>query len=286
MAARIPAQAPVAARPLGLAYLTVPGAHPVVQIDAAADTGFAFVGLRLVAPLRLTLEHDIVANPALRREVAAALASTGVRLYDADALTIAPGHDVSALRPAIDAAADLGATLIQVVVEDPDRARAADQFAALCDLAGARSVEVALEFMRWRAVRTLGDAVALLERADRPNATICFDCLHFVRSGGNAANLAKIGAQRVGYVQLCDGPLADPGDERLLDEARQGRRFPGEGEFPLDAILDALVPDVMLTIEAPRIIDTGRSPYERANLAHAALRAFLARRAVEPPSPA
>lgn len=272
--------------PLGLAYLTTPGAHPVEQIEAAAASGFALVGLRLVAPLGVALQHDVVADPRLRREVGAALLATGVRLYDVDALTIAQGRDVRALQKHVETAAELGAALVQVVVEDADESRSVDQFAALCDLAAACGLDVALEFMRWRAVRTIGDAAALIDRAGRSNATICLDCLHLVRSGGTPADVARVGAQRIGYVQLCDAPLADPGDAGLLAEARGGRLFPGEGELPLDAMLDALAPATVLTIEAPRAADVGRSARERAGLAHDATRAFLARRTAHRFAPA
>ncbi|MCC7040434.1 MAG: sugar phosphate isomerase/epimerase [Burkholderiales bacterium] len=262
--------------PLGLAYLTTPGAHPVAQIEAAGATGFALVGLRLVAPVGLQLEHDPVADARLRSEVARALRATGVRFYDADALTIAATTDVAALRGPVEVAAELGAALVQVVVEDPDPARAAERFAALCDLAAPLGLDVALEFMRWRAVRTLAAAAALLDAAARPNVTICLDCLHFVRSGGVPEDIARIGAGRIGYVQLCDAPLADPGDAGLLAEARAGRLHPGEGGLPLAAILAALAPSTVLTVEIPRAADAGRSPRERARLAYEATRAWLA----------
>jgi sugar phosphate isomerase/epimerase len=264
--------------PLGLAYLSVPGAHPVEQVEAAAEAGFAMVGLRLVAPLGLALQHDVVADAALRRGVARALAATGVRLYDADALTLAASTDVASFRPAAEAAAGLGASIIQVVVEDPDLGRARDRFAALCDLAAPLSLTVALEFMKWRTVRTIADAAALIGAAGRPNATICLDCLHLVRSGGTPADVARVGPGAVGYVQLCDGPLQSPGDDRLLAEARGGRLHAGDGEFPLDALLDALAPDVVLTLETPRAADAGRPARERARIAIDATRAFLARR--------
>lgn len=262
--------------PLGLAYLTTPGAHPVAQIEAAAAAGFALVGLRLVAPVGLQLEHDLVADAGLRREVARALRATGVRFYDADALTITATTDLAALRRPVEVAAELGAALVQVVVEDPDPARAADRFAALCDLAAPFGLDVALEFMRWRAVRTIDDAAALLAAAGRANATICLDCLHFVRSGGVPADIVRIGAGRIAYVQLCDAPLADPGDAGLLAEARAGRLHPGEGGLPLAAILAALAPSTVLTVEIPRAADAGRTPRERARLAYAATRAYLA----------
>ena len=40
--------------------------------------------------------------------------------------------------------------------------------------------------------------------------------------------------------------------EELRRESRTARLLPGEGELPLDALLDALPPDVAVSVEAPR----------------------------------
>ena len=74
----------------------------------------------------------------------------------------------------------------------------------------------------------------------------------------------------------CDALLEDPTDARIVDEARQGRLFPGEGRLPLAHFMDALPRDIAVGVEVP----TGSShpalaPLQRAALACAASRRLL-----------
>lgn len=62
---------------LSLAYLSVPGAHPIAHIEAAAEAGFDAVGLRTVAPLGLAL-NQIIGNKSLVREIRQACERTGI----------------------------------------------------------------------------------------------------------------------------------------------------------------------------------------------------------------
>ena len=261
--------------PLGLGYLTVAGAHPVEQIEAAAAAGFANVGLRLMAPLGLTLAHDIVADAALRREILRARARTGVAVLDADVLTLAAVTDMHAMARAVDTAAEIGASIVQVVVEDTDLRRALDRFAALCDRAAPLGLTVSLEFMKWRSLPALQQASAFVLAARRPNADLCIDCLHLSRCGNGPADVAALPAALVGYVQLCDAPRAIPPDHAIVPEARGGRMFPGEGELWLHALLDRLPQGTPLSLEVPRQQDAGRSTQQRAQLAAEAMRRFF-----------
>lgn len=263
--------------PLGLAFLTVDGAHPVEEIEAAAAAGFDAAGLRLVAPSGVALKHEIIGNAPLIREIRHAMRQTGVALLDADALGLAATTDMDHFRRAVDTAAELGAAIVQVVVEDEDRQRALDRFGELCDAAARSNMSVSLEFMRWRKVATLQDAAAFVADARRSNATICLDCLHLSRSFGSPADIAAVPPERIGYVQLCDAPARIPPLEGLVAEARGGRLFPGDGELWLDDVMDRLPEGVPLSIETPRGVDAGRSAHERAQLAGDALRAYLAR---------
>jgi len=261
--------------PLGLGYLSVAGAHPVEQIEAAAATGFSNVGLRLMAPLGLALAHDIVADAALRREIRRAQARTGVTVLDVDVLTLAAGTDMDAMARALDTAIEIGASIVQVVVEDSDLRRALDRFVRLCDRAAPPGLAVSLEFMRWRSLPSLQTARAFVLAADRPNANLCIDCLHLSRCGNVPADVAALPPGLVGYVQLCDAPAALPPDGALVVEARGGRMFPGDGALRLHALLDLLPAGTPLSLEVPRQQDAGRSPRERARLAAGAMRRFL-----------
>jgi sugar phosphate isomerase/epimerase len=263
--------------PLAIAYLTIQNGTPVEQIEAAAAAGFDALGLRLLAPQGLRLTHEIVGNHALIREIRRTCARTGVRVLDVEVFTIAPGTDIHSLERAIATAATIGASIIQAVCDDPDMPRATERFAALCAAAARYDLIVAIEFMRWRAVRTIEDAFALVTGAGNPNAAICVDTLHLSRSGGTPAALAAVPARFLPYVQLCDAPSKQPALDQLLHEARNDRLYPGDGGLWLDEILDGIPPAIPISIEAPRMADAHRNVQERARLAGEALRRYLER---------
>ncbi len=267
-----------AGRRLSLDYLTVLGASPVEQVEAAAQAGVDSVGLRFLAPTDLRLEHEVVGDRRLVRKIAAACRRTGVTPLDVEVFFLGPEVDMARLRWAAEAAAEVGASTLLAVCTDPDRARAVDRFAALCDVAAEGGLSVALEFMRWCPIPTVEAAAAFVAEAGRPNAAICVDALHLLRSGGDPATMPAL--PRGSFVQLSDAPAEAPPPGALLAEARTDRLYPGEGGLPLDRLLDALPPDTPVSIEVPHRRHAGRGVADRAMLAGDALRSYLARYAV------
>ncbi len=74
--------------------------------------------------------------------------------------------------------------------------------------------------------------------------------MHFFRFGGQVADLAKVPAEAIGHVQLCDVPM--PAQiESYMQEALFERRCPGDGDLPLGAFLQALSPAVPVGLEIP-----------------------------------
>ena len=263
--------------PLALDYLSVSGAHPVEHIEAAAASGFTAVGLRLAAPLGLTLQHDLVTQPELLREVQRALKVTGMKVLSAEAFTLAEQTSVADMAHAFDVAAKLGTSIIQVVVEDPVIERARDRFAQMCMLAGRSGMSVALEFMKWRSLKSLAEALAFVTGAGAVNGVLCIDTLHLSRCGDTPDAVAALLPESIGYVQLCDAPATLPPLEEYLAEARAGRLYPGDGDLWLQDLLALLPADVPLSVEVPRAIDAGRSVAERARQAAEAMHRFFAR---------
>jgi sugar phosphate isomerase/epimerase len=261
---------------LALAYLTVDMGAPVDQIEAASAAGFDAVGLRLLAPHGLQLAHEIVGNNAQIRAIRRACENTGVEIFDVDVFTFAATTDMAALYRALETAAEIGASIIQTVCEDPDVQRARARFASFCAAAAVHGMSVAMEFMRWRQVSTIEEALAFVVQAGCPNGAICVDTLHLSRSGGTPASIATVPAERMPYVQLCDARVKIPPLQDMLQEARHDRLYPGEGELGLDDILDAMPLGIPISIEVPRIIHAHRSVRDRAKLAGDALRLYLA----------
>jgi sugar phosphate isomerase/epimerase len=143
-------------------------------------------------------------------------------------------------------------------------------------MAAAAGLKVALEFMRFRSVRTILAAADLVRRAARPNVGVLVDALHLDRSAGTAAEVAALSPGMIALAQLCDAPAVSPAEASLPAEARTSRLHPGQGGLQLGALLDALPAELPLSIEVPNASYAGLTAADRARTAGAAARRFLA----------
>ena len=159
-------------------------------------------------------------------EVRRRLDDTGLIALDMEPIFVTPGGDHG--NAVIDAAATVGARNLLVVSRGVDDERFADRFTELCDLAAVHDIGCSLEFMAFMSVRTLPQALAVLDRVDRPNAAVLVDNLHLARTGGTVADIAAITPSRLPYLQLCDAPSNSPDD--LVVEALDGRLLLGANE--------------------------------------------------------
>ncbi len=242
--------------PLLLAAGSLLDAHPSVLVDAAAEAGFAGVGLRLSA------EHAL--EPPALATLGRQVADVGLVVHDVEVHRI--GATTGVPHRLIDAAATVGARALLVVSDVPDRPAteaALGEVSAACRAAG---IQAAIEYMAWTTPATVADALALARSAD---CQIVVDLLHHARIGAGASELRTLAASgRVGWVQLSDGPATAPAD--LVHEARHDRLLPGEGELPLAGWLGLAPPGVPVSVEVQqdRLLD--RPPRERARALAAA----------------
>jgi sugar phosphate isomerase/epimerase len=109
---------------------------------------------------------------------------------------------------------------------------------------------------------------------------ICLDPLNFVRGGGLPDDLRALEPRRLPYAQITDGVLGpgEPDPARLGRMGPNERRLLGEGVVPVGAILDALPPDLPLSVELPPARGTRPSAVEWAKATAANVRGFLAAR--------
>jgi sugar phosphate isomerase/epimerase len=259
---------------LGLAHLTALDVAPLDLVPLAAAAGFGFVGLRLCPATPdgpfYALPPGSVALADMRRR----MDGEGVRVHDIEIVTIDQGFDPSALAPVLEQAAALSARRLSVCGEDPDRGRLVARFAALCERAADYGLGVDLEWMGWRVVATLPDAVAVVRAAAQPNAAVLVDALHLARNGGVPADLAALPAAMIRSAQLCDAPAAAPATRAgLIAEARGARLLPGAGALPLPALLEALPEGTALSCEIP--LAEPLPPAERARRAFQATAALF-----------
>ncbi|MNP32477.1 Xylose isomerase-like TIM barrel [compost metagenome] len=132
--------------------------------------------------------------------------------------------------------------------------------------------------MPWTDAKDLRQALRIVENAGRENGCVLVDAFHFNRSGAKLEDLSRLSASSTRYVQLCDvaGPRPDDMEE-ILRQARNERRFPGDGDCDLLGLLRALPADLPLSLEIPtvRLLEQGVSALERAQLAIDKTRALL-----------
>ena len=260
---------------LSLAHLTVLEVAPPALFDLAAAAGYQSVGIRILPAAPGAISYPLTRTTVV--EWRRRLADAGIGVHDVEFIPLTPDVDVESCAPTFALASELGAKRINVSGDDDDIDRLVDHFGRLCDHAAAASLGVDLEFMRFRIVGTLQKALAVVTRAARPNGRLLIDVLHLFRSGGSPEMLAKVPASALGSLQLCDAPLHDPTDAGIVEEARAGRLFPGEGALPLKAYLDALPGDIPIGLEVPAARTHPQlGPKERAAAACAGARTLLA----------
>ena len=238
---------------LSLAALTVLELVPEDMVTCAAEAGYGALGLRLVAATAQEPQYpDLVGDTPRVREIERRLRATGIRVLDVEILRLKPETQVEDYRAVLETAARLGATDALVAGNDPDRARLADRFAALCDLGAPLGVAMNLEPMPWTDVKTFGDALSFVEASGRVNAAVLVDAIHFDRAGDSPAALRAAPPNRLRYLQLCDAPAERPSDIAVvLHQARAARLMPGEGGLDLAGLLCAAPRGIPLSLEVP-----------------------------------
>jgi sugar phosphate isomerase/epimerase len=258
-----------------LGWLTLGNASPLQVIDAAAAAGFGHVSLRLASRVK-EQAPGLAADPQAVREVQAALQANGVSLLHMGGIWLDGMQPVAAFEPAIAIGARLGARMC-VGIFTPERqpVHIREELADLCRLAARHGMRVAVEFAAYLGVRTIAEALALVESCGEPNAGLLIDTLHLFRSGGHPVAVGALPPERVFFAQLSDAPLAAPNAAQLQTEARGNRLDIGLGELPLADLMRALPVRAPLEIEAPCLAYRNMGPTERARLAADAVRTFF-----------
>jgi len=237
-------------RVLALDHLTLLDVAPPDFVALAAGAGFDAVGVR-IAPATVG-ESPWPMSPGSRMltETVRRCQNTGVTVLDTEAIRLTPEADVAAAEPVLETAASLNARYVNAIGDDPDTERLSDRFGRLAAMAAPYGIRAVLEFMAYKTVRTLDDALAIAARSD--GGGVLLDALHVQRCGTDIAQVADVEPRLLGYVQLCDAPL-DPPEGDPVAEARTGRLLPGDGELPLTALLTALPPGTPVAVEAPSL---------------------------------
>lgn len=239
-------------RPIYLAPLTVWGITPPQSVAVAAEAGFAGLGIKLFVGLSGVEPFPMREGSPMLKETCAALRGTGMRAWDTETLVIGPNTSVRSWEPTLASAAALGISQAVVATMTTDEQQAIDQLAQMCEMASRYGIAPSVEFCRLFPGATTLSAVRRIVEAAHPQARVLVDTLHVARSGATQAELAAIPHERLAYLQLCDAPARAPADfEGIRFEALRNRMPPGRGELPLPDMLQALPPQLPVSVEVP-----------------------------------
>ncbi|HWE74890.1 MAG TPA: TIM barrel protein [Stellaceae bacterium] len=260
---------------LSLAPVTINELDPPALIEAAHEGGFAATDLRVLGAPGAEPVAPVIGNRPMIAAIAAALADTGVTLFSATGIWLVPEFGLDEALPALEVAARLGATYFLAVGNDPDEGRMTANLARLAEAAQAHRLHLALELMPYTAVNSLAKAHRMVTACHTPNLGLLIDALHLARAGGTPEEVAALPHDHIAYLQLCDAPAQLPPGLTLRQESLGARLYPGDGDLPLEALMDSLPEGISIDIETPVVADKGRFPAERACLALSATQHFL-----------
>lgn len=254
-------------RTLSLGYLSLADVGPMALVEAAGLAGFASVGVRLTA--RRPTEpwgHAAVSDRAARRALAAALSDKGLALSNVSAYHLYPEVTLDQLKPAVEAAAELGGkSMIACVYRDADAALV-DLLGRYAELAGDAGLRIAVEAVSYSGCPTLDVARRVLREVGSPVLGLMLDPLHLQRGGSELAALSSLSADEICIAQLCDAKAKPPAGVDAATEARTMRLYPGDGELPLETFVKALPPSTEIELEVPALEHRSLPAPERARL--------------------
>ncbi len=208
------------------------------RIDAAAEAGFAGIGLLLYE------YSNLLESGRTALELRKALDSRGLVLAEIEALMGWASTDTTAADRALDVACEMadvfGARHLQAIgpyegsIDDAVRA-----FARVCDRAARSELRVAIEFLPPNNIPDAGVALEIAEQADRPNGGVCLDVWHHFRGAKDESLIRALPVGRIVSLQLSDGTL-EPANPNYMADTMENRVAPGEGEFDLAGFLAML----------------------------------------------
>lgn len=265
-----------------LAYLSSHRCTPPEAVRVAAANGYQHVGLRLWPNAPGAPQQFLLDRPQALRETQAALADTGVGIFDVEIIRIGADFNPHTWDALYDACAALKAKAILVAGDDTDEARLTQNYARLCEVMAPYGLSADLEFMPWTAVKDANSALRIVRNAGTPaNAGILVDALHFGRSTSTLDDIRAIPRQLLHYAQICDAAAGTHfSTEQLIHTARCERLLPGDGSIDVQGLFDALPADLPVSVEVVNFVrEKTATPGEWAAICLAASQPFVEPRA-------
>jgi sugar phosphate isomerase/epimerase len=251
-------------RVYSLSYLSSHRCTPAEAIRIAAQTGYAYVGLRLWPNAPGAPQQYLLDQPTAMRETLAAQRDTGVGVFDLEIIRINDSFDPHTWDALYDVGAQLQAKAILVAGDDPNEERLTHNYARLCEVMQPFGMTADLEFMPWTEVKDAKSALRIVKNAGMPsNAGILVDALHFGRSTTTLGDIRAIPRQLLHYAQICDAQAGlNFSTEEMIHTARCERLLPGDGTIDIQGLFDALPADLPVSVEVVHFGREARTPPE------------------------
>lgn len=250
---------------ISVSHLTALDAEPELMVETAARAGFEGLGLRIFPPSHAPDQYPIVGDWPRIRRLRTMAEDLGIRIFEAESFGIDKDFTPDPYARAVEAAAAIGAGVIVSAGIDDDAGRLAENYRWLAERAAEHDLLMVMEFMPYRGMRTLADALAMHRAVDHPNAKLLIDAIHLSRSGAGVADIAAIPDRSIiGHFHICDAPAVPPARlEDKLAESRSGRLYPGEGGLPLRELVELLPEGCPISLEAPHRDQQDWTPADR-----------------------
>jgi len=168
-----------------LAHLTVLSLTPPQVVEVAAREGYRYASLRMTRVTVAEPLYDLARDRPLMKETKARLDDTGLDVLDVELFRMDAKLEPESFAAELEATPELGATNIIAQLPDPDRERATERFARLCDLAKPLGIFVNLEIPHWTEKGTLEESSKVVRAVNRSNAAMLIDVIHM---GGSASS--------------------------------------------------------------------------------------------------
>ncbi len=239
-----------------LAFLTVKDVTPLEAVRVASETGYDYVGFRLI-PAGNEGPYSLLTDSSEQKQVKAALEDCGLGVADVEIVRLNEFFAIESFLSFLEVGAYLGAKHVLMAGDDTDRSRLIDNYGIFLEHAAQYGLTGDLEFMPWTAVKTSTDCLEIMRAVNKSNAGLLVDALHWDRSDRNTEALKQIPESLVNYIQLCDAPrLINPTTEQLIHAARSERLVPGSGEIDLKGMISSLPSGKVYSVEVPRDNDS------------------------------
>ncbi len=204
-------------------------------VRAAASAGFGDFGVDLASLDAYLSTGGTLA--ALRDEI------ERFGMSASDVLPIVGGADLDTTMACTErvcaAAVALGAGNVLLAVSEP---APFEQWVRVVGAAGAyaarNGLRLSIEFTGYTPLASLDATYRLCDEAGWEVCSIALDSLHLMRTGGDVAAVRSLRSDQIGLVQLSDAQTSVEID--LVDDSRNRRLPPGDGELPLQEIVDAI----------------------------------------------